>query len=562
VLCAPFGWDELCSHRSMRAWAGAIAQSGHAAIRFDLPGTGDSAGTSRESGLVARWCTAIADVASFMGETCGCSRVVAIGVGLGGMLATRALADGAAIDDLILWGVQARGSTFVRELRAFATMATGHATAAEGYEPPAVDDGSLEASGFILSADTLRDLDALDLTTFAIPDASGRRVLLLGRDRLPPDRRLHAHLEASGVELHIADGEGFGDMLTHPQFALRPHTTIDRTVRWLAEGDGSSRDARAPARLPAQSAAVTLGEGPDAIVERPFEFDYTDRRLTGVLSEPARTLSTQAPLTVVLLNAGAVRRIGPNRMWVEAARRWGAQGIPTLRFDAVGLGDSDGDEQAYAADDGEFYLPAGTEQVSAALDRLEAAGLPPRFVVGGLCSGAYGAFHAAKHDPRIQGLLLINLWTFLWSTELNAARARGVTRERLRTVSLGEIARTAVGRGRLSPAAGLRAGTRALRPTPRRLRHDPVATALTGLAERGTETLFLFSGREPLLEDLESGGWLGRIDGWAHVTLTRIPIGDHTFRPVWAQTYVHAQLDEAVRRAIDRVEGTGGIPPA
>ena len=71
----------------MRAWAGAIAESGHPAVRFDLPGTGDSAGTFRESGLVARWCTAIADVASFISETYECSRVVAIGVGLGGMLA-------------------------------------------------------------------------------------------------------------------------------------------------------------------------------------------------------------------------------------------------------------------------------------------------------------------------------------------------------------------------------------------------------------------------------------------------------------------------------------------
>ena len=50
----------------------------------------------------------------------------------------------------------------------------------------------------------------------------------------------------------------------------------------------------------------------------------------------------------MLLNSGAVRRIGPQRMWVEAARRWAALGVPTLRFDVVGVGDSDGDGSAYA----------------------------------------------------------------------------------------------------------------------------------------------------------------------------------------------------------------------
>ena len=178
----------------------------------------------------------------------------------------------------------------MRELRAFATMATGHVTPAEGYEPPAVEDGSLEAAGFVLSADTLRDLDALDLTSLAIPDASGRRVLLLGRDRLTPDRRLHAHLEASGVELHIGDGEGFGDMVTHPQFAQRPHATIARTVRWIADGDGTSRDAPRAVAAPGPD-AVPLGEGSRAIVERAFEFDYArqapDRRPHRARTHPA-----------------------------------------------------------------------------------------------------------------------------------------------------------------------------------------------------------------------------------------------------------------------------------
>src|ERR1019366_4291869 len=44
VLCPPFGVDEICAHRSLRAWAGALVHAGYPALRFDFPGTGDSGG--------------------------------------------------------------------------------------------------------------------------------------------------------------------------------------------------------------------------------------------------------------------------------------------------------------------------------------------------------------------------------------------------------------------------------------------------------------------------------------------------------------------------------------
>ena len=55
----PFGWDELSAHRSLRAWAGALASAGHTALRMDLPGTGDSGGSANEPGLVSTWCSAV-----------------------------------------------------------------------------------------------------------------------------------------------------------------------------------------------------------------------------------------------------------------------------------------------------------------------------------------------------------------------------------------------------------------------------------------------------------------------------------------------------------------------
>ena len=42
VLCKPFGYEAICSHRSIRAFAEALADAGFPTLRFDYLGTGDS----------------------------------------------------------------------------------------------------------------------------------------------------------------------------------------------------------------------------------------------------------------------------------------------------------------------------------------------------------------------------------------------------------------------------------------------------------------------------------------------------------------------------------------
>jgi pimeloyl-ACP methyl ester carboxylesterase len=44
LLLGPFGWEDMCSYRARRDWAGHLAGRGHRVLRLDLPATGDSAG--------------------------------------------------------------------------------------------------------------------------------------------------------------------------------------------------------------------------------------------------------------------------------------------------------------------------------------------------------------------------------------------------------------------------------------------------------------------------------------------------------------------------------------
>jgi hypothetical protein len=147
--------------------------------------------------------------------------------------------------------------------------------------------------------------------------------------------------------------------------------------------------------------AIELAAGDSTVRESPFEFEHAGHRLSGVLSEPIGPPS--APICAVLLNTGADRRIGVGRISVEAARRWAAHGIPTLRFDVAGVGDSDGGEGLYAHSADAMQLVELADQVISALDAAEARGLPARFVVGGMCAGAFWGLHAALKDERVRG---------------------------------------------------------------------------------------------------------------------------------------------------------------
>ncbi|MGH2852191.1 MAG: alpha/beta fold hydrolase [Solirubrobacteraceae bacterium] len=555
VFCPPFGWDELCTHRSMRSWADAVAADGHAAIRFDLPGTGDSAGSPRGPARAASWSGAIAGAAAWLRSAQDCERVVAVGIGLGGMLAFRAMADGAPIDDLVLWSVPARGGLLVRELRAFAQIAAGEQAgtgAAAESSAAAVEDGSLEVAGFLLSPATIAELEAIDLTKLPVADGPQRRVLLIGRDSIAPDRRLREHLERSGVALTVAEGPGFGRMMTHPQFAERPGEVYTATAAWLASApSGSAISLGEASPIIASEDHIDLDVAGVTVREAPFEFDYRGKRLAGVLTQPTGARAVPG-LCAVLLNAGAVRRIGPNRMWVEAARRWAAQGVPTLRIDAVGLGDSDGDERHYYLT-AHFYDHAIADQVRAALDELESRGLPSSFLVGGLCSGAYWGFHAALADERIRGLILVNLWSFFWSEELAAARDSRRARTMLRAGAWRDVAKIAVSQGRIGRMARTML-RRVLRPHAREGTLGEIGgaidDALAHLRERDVQTLLLLSEGEPLAEDFGADGRIERLSEWPNLELDRIPIEDHIFRPIWAQQHVHEALDEALDRTL------------
>jgi pimeloyl-ACP methyl ester carboxylesterase len=563
LICPPFGWDEICSYRSRRDWAEDLAQAGFAAMRIDLPGTGDSGGSPRDPAMLTAWIAAVADAARHLRRMSGLDRVAAVGIGLGGLLAYAAIAEEAPIDELVLWGVPSRGRVLIRELSVFASLeeSAGRLSAEEHLESPPLPDGYLWAGGFVLSATTVAELTRLDLTALELPPDRLRRALMLDRDGISVDARLQSHLERTGVTVGVASGRGYGEMMAKPHHARSPRAVFAHVRAWLEEENASAapRDATLKPTAaggrgrPAGQSTVELTCGEAAIRETPIAMGQPFGNLFGILAQPAD--GPPSTLCAVMLNAGAIRRIGPNRMWVEAARRWAALGVPTLRLDLGGIGDADGDGERFS-ELAELYVPKLVDQACAAVNVLESRGIGQRFVLVGLCSGACWSFHAALRDDRVAAAFMLNPKALFWDQSLEVARD---LRRGLRSSSWRKLLRGEVPLERMTALA-----YRAPFALPRRVLAQRSARrrgeieldhAFDHLRDTGKILRFIFSGNEPLREELERDGYMNQRDRWPNISFEFIPGEIHTLRPFRSQQRAHEALDRGLAEMLGRTAG-------
>ncbi len=553
LLIPPFAWEDVASHRARREWARFLAARNHPVLRLDLPGTADSAGDPNDAGTLERWNAAIATAADWLGAETAAPSITAIGIGLGGVLAYLAAVSG-HVDDLVLWASPARGRSLVREIATFSAHETSRIVEAGAPAPPALPVGMLAPSGYVLAAETVEALNRLDLAALPLP--SSARVLLLGRGGINPDRMLAEAVVAAGADLAVDDGVGYAEMLTDPDQARSPMRVFELVGAWMSEEQSPPRPARSSVARPAATRALET-----AIVrERPFRIPLPDEgEIVGILAEPVTTTQAPAPLTAVFLNAGAIRRIGPHRMWVDAARRFVGLGVPSLRVDLEGIGDADGEERMFA-DVGRFYDERFAAQVSIGLDALEAAGFGNRFVLIGLCSGAAWAFQTALADDRVASAVMINPRMLFWDQEVQIARELRRTRLLVRPVVWKRILRGDVASHRWSALVSWvgrgpqrlvgRLGTGTVKPKAPQL----IEEGFDRVRGRDLRLRFLFCGGEPLFDELKREGLFGQPERWPNISMHQVPGRDHTLRPLWMHEHVDALLDGALRSELSRAQ--------
>ncbi len=132
--------------------------------------------------------------------------------------------------------------------------------------------------------------------------------------------------------------------------------------------------------------------------QRALGFSCQGCRLVGIVDVPERPL----PRGVLVLTGGPQYRVGGHRQFTLLARMLAPRGIPVMRFDYRGMGDSEGEPRRYDNIDAdvraamkEFFLqiPEMTE-----------------IVIWGLDDAATAAALYAHTDPQVTGLVLLNPW--------------------------------------------------------------------------------------------------------------------------------------------------------
>lgn len=142
--------------------------------------------------------------------------------------------------------------------------------------------------------------------------------------------------------------------------------------------------------------------------ERPLLIDCMGDDMVAILHQAERP----SRRGILILVGGPQYRVGSHRQFLLLARELAAAGIPAMRFDFRGMGDSAGEFSGFEA-----VAP----DIAAAMDAFaqECPGLES-IVLWGLCDAASAALLYAPSDKRISALVLVNPWV---RTEAGLARA-------------------------------------------------------------------------------------------------------------------------------------------
>jgi hypothetical protein len=282
--------------------------------------------------------------------------------------------------------------------------------------------------------------------------------------------------------------------------------------------------------------------------ERAILFGKT-KSLIGVVTEPNPELRNDRLPTIILLNAGLLHRIGPNRLYVKIARRMASVGFVVLRFDFSGIGDS------RARDDGLPFERSTISETKDTMQYLSSVSHIETFILLGVCSGANVAFKAACCDPRVVGIIGIN-GSYYDSVTLerldqqikNSLRGRYYRKHLL---DYKRWWRVITGKSDLSGIVKFFL-TKIRRSGDRKEKVPDEADSLiewNSLAERGVEMLLVNSEGSVAIDTfrLLLAKRLGGLEASGQLQIETIEQTDHVFTLLWSQNTLVNMLSQWIR---------------
>lgn len=544
VLCPPFGHEYMVSYQAMLSWAKQLAEAGYAVLHLDFQHTGDSADldglwqADASLDLLALWQTNICRAAEFVRQKSGMQRLILAGLRLGASLAA-SVAERCQAEALLLFAPVLQGRHYARELLMLKNSNQTGATALT----------EAELAGYYFGPALRHGLQQLNLLKLTCP---ARLIYLIPRDDLDgQEADLITHWQqAKVVSLNFP---AYAAMLTSDAHnSSVPHNLWPQITAQLQH------------QFDLQAVLATPLTGEKTWGNQQFqEHIVAWHGMQGILCLPAQHRSAMAlPELVILLNTGANHRVGTHRLSVYLARELAAAGHTVLRFDKAGLGYS---KPCADGSTLQVFNDETLENIRLTLDHWQQHYGCQRFILAGLCSGAYFAFLSACQDSRVCGVISMNQPTYHWqagdSLELRSKNAIKSSHY-YRLALLQKSTWLRLLRGQIDLAKILRPMAKRLGKRSR-VRSQLLSLKLLGqpwllsavaknarqLSQRGCQMHLILdaadAGVDAMTEEFGRHAVLLRFKTQA--TLTIVTGADHTFTALWSQR----ELAQILRRLLN-----------
>ncbi len=539
LICAPLGHENICSYRPLRTLAEHLADCGWPVLRFDFPGCGDSADRPAHPADLTIWTDPVHQALAALRHHAGVDRVALVGLRVGATLGMLAASTATGVSDVVLLSPFATGHAYLRQLRVFEALARQPPEeVASAWQQP---DG-IAASGFLVTPSEAAVFEAIDLATLDNTRPEIQRALVVMAQPERGATSLVQRLEETVPDVVYEVSPGLAAAWDDTSIASFPAASAERVSGWLAAGGAPQDGPDSAVTRPNRAVLTTNG-----IREETVTFEGSHGALVAVTCEPVARASGRD--WVIFLSAGGVRRSGPNRLWTTLARSWADAGLPSLRLDVSGVGDSDEAPDAVGVEISRFYTTDVGSDIVGALAWLEARGAE-RVASIGLCSGAYWSFHTALAGARLSTISMINPAVLFWDEHDSSLRAVSEAWSILKSPRawprlLGKGARSHMG----SVVRGLR--HKLSGQIDADASRGRILEAFEQLRERGVAAHAVYSQGDLSVMHVErhlGSQYVSLIEATG-ATVDVIAGPDHTFRPLWSHDLLRASLEANLRRA-------------
>ncbi|MTI43834.1 hypothetical protein JM93_02318 [Roseibium hamelinense] len=406
ILLNDYGYEGMCARRSITLCAETLQTAGYSVVTFDYPGLDNALDDPADIDSMRQHIACVASAKNALADAAGVQKLTLFGLGYGALLASEYISQNAQeIQASVLAARPVSGRMFLRELQLRARMVRE----VTGVDPDAEDGASLNIAGFAVSDALATEIKSWKAGSLNYPASLPTLMCPRpGRDREIDDAN---RIMALNQQSRTAVFSGYDALMLDPTAAVHPDRDFAEMIDWIKRTVPATRSSNVlPASMPRahplsssdfEEKTVVLGESSYRI---------------GTWCNPACKLTGDP---VLFFNGGAGPRAGWARTVTRAARWLAAQGIPSLRLDGAGIGDS---PKAPDTPGIPHYHECQLADAAAGLAFLKEEGFAHAVAAGG-CSGAYLALRSAIAFPEIKAVVAVNLQRWIWDPREDVANA-------------------------------------------------------------------------------------------------------------------------------------------